>query len=454
VNRFSRIAAVVGTSSLLVTLPAVPAAAAPAVRLDMQDCNGDTSAPIDESTWNSSAVTSIAGGVHQVCAALFGDGDVPAPGSVTFSITSGPGSFTDAGGSTSLGNSVTVSPGDTYNVAYIKSTGTGTTTVQVSSGALSASGTKAWAAGAGRTVILGTPSGSSASAARVITATVRDAFANGVPGVSVTFGSSGVGRISSATTVVTDAGGQATATLRRFPGETGTQTVTATISPATTDCERPAADPAGAPAGVCIATASVQWTASASQLTLAADPIFGVWGTEFRIAGVLSAGSDPIPARNVSIFRRLGGGSFQFYRQATTDELGRFLIIDKPSANSQYFAIFGSEEDVSAAQSPIAGIGVRVGVIFNASRSSTPANSVVTFTGRVLPVHPGRSVYLQQFSPSSGWRTIASTRLTSQSTYTFHVVKRTSGFLLFRAAVASDADHAWNVSINRRIDWI
>lgn len=448
-----RIAPPLVLAFIVAVLSAAPASAASVkVRLDMKDCDGDVTAPVDETTWNADAVASVAGGIQAICAAVFGDADAAAPGSVTFAIVSGPGRFTDATGAQDFGTTTTVAPGATYNQVYLSSTASGTTIVRASADLLKTDGTKTWTAGAARTVVVPAPSGSSSSALRAVTATVRDLLGNGVPGVTVTFGSSGVGTMSSAPQQVTGSDGQATVVVERSAGETGTQTVTATISQAQTDCERAAGDPEGASAGICSAAINVVWTASRTELSLAAEPKIGVIGTTFALLGTLSAGQDEIGGRTVVVQRQTGGG-FAFVGEGVTDELGRFVVHHNPSANTVYRAVFSGDDMLLSAVSLLTGVGVRPGVILNATPQQTRAGGVVAFTGRVIPAHPGRPIYLQQYSPTSGWRTITSMRLSSSSTYAFRVVKRSAGYLLFRTAIASDADHVWNISINRRVDW-
>jgi hypothetical protein len=94
-----------------------------------------------------------------------------------------------------------------------------------------------------------TPATASTNAgeSRVFTASVVDSGGAPVTGAQVTFQETGPGQLvggtspdgnNSTVTATTGANGQATATVQTRPGETGTQTITASISSATTDCGR------------------------------------------------------------------------------------------------------------------------------------------------------------------------------------------------------------------------
>jgi Ca2+-binding RTX toxin-like protein len=237
------------------------------VRLDMEGCNGDRTAPVDESTWDEQAQPNPAGGVHEICAERFNALDEPQAGPVTFTITSGPGFFTNAAGTANLGNTVTVDEsGDGYVHAFIRSNQVGTTVVEAREGNATDTGRKPWvtAPANARNIDLQPEAATNPPATEhEVVAKVTDRFGNPVPGVTVTFTESGPGRFvtgGSSTTEVTDANGEARARTTTTPNEQGDQQITASIDPGATDCELPANQPdQGDPAGNCSDTVVKTW---------------------------------------------------------------------------------------------------------------------------------------------------------------------------------------------------
>jgi Ca2+-binding RTX toxin-like protein len=97
-----------------------------------------------------------------------------------------------------------------------------------------------------------------------VTCTVRDADGNLIQGQSVTFSEDGEGDFTTPTTTTTNDSGEVSASVSATAA--GTQTVTGTITESTgadtAECERPADDPEGSPAGVCSDSVTVTWTPS------------------------------------------------------------------------------------------------------------------------------------------------------------------------------------------------
>ncbi|HEX9695531.1 MAG TPA: hypothetical protein VGB64_04365 [Actinomycetota bacterium] len=428
------------------------------LRLDMSGCDGDAAAPIDEATWSSSAVAIEVAGVRAVCAARFDAADGSAPGPVAFTIIGGPGVFTDATGAQDLGTAVAVQVAGEINQTFLRSTVAGTTTVRASFASTVADGTAAWSAGAARTIALAGPVNPASGSASVVTATVLDRFANPAPGVGIAFSAGGAGGFSGgveSVTATTGPAGTATAGVQTAAGEIGTQTIAASLSPHETDCGRVAGDPTGASAGICRADVALNWIEAAPTLSLLVSPEIGVWGTQFAISGTLAAGGSGIPGKSVLISARpvgTGPDAWQPVAVPVTDELGLFIATAAPSLHTEYKAVFAGDASFTPAVSGSDRADVRVGLHLNASSPSLRSGQTVVFTGRILPEHPGHPVYLQQLTPG-GWRTIATTRGSGTSWYRFRVVKRSPGGLLFRTVTPSDFHHAWNASVNRRVDW-
>lgn len=435
-----------------------PGNGASAVRLDMDGCNGDATAPIDQTTWDAAAPPTEAGTVRTVCAARFDSSDGPAPGPVAYTITGGPGIFTDAAGVADYGTSLIVQSESGLNVVRIRSFATGTTSVRVALGTQAVVGSALWTAGAARVIELAGPVSPASGTTRTVTATVLDRFGNRVPSVEVAFSRGGIGRFAAGTETVlalTGADGTAAAGVKTNPGEVGAQTVSAALDAGETDCERASGDPPGSAAGVCRADAAFTWIEAAPELTLSVTPGFAVWGTHFAIAGALTAGSGGIGGRNVLIRARpvgSGAGAWAPVAVVKTGEDGAYAWSDVPDRHTEYWAVFLGDESYAGVDGGTARADVRVAVHLNQSHTRLSRRSAVVFTGRLLPMHPNHPVALQQLT-GAGWRTIATTRTGGTGWYSFRVVKGSPGGLLFRTITPSDFHHAWNASRNRRVDW-
>ena len=280
----------------------VPSGAGAArLELDMEGCNGNRLNPSDAS-WDATAVANDVSNdrndAHAVCAAAFSSSNTLVRVPVTFTITSGPGSFVvpattnnstvTEGSDEDLGASVTVDPGTCasgapgpgnastnpastgtssgdYACAFLLSDATGNTSVRAcvqGSTTICDTGTKPWQTtvqNARNVAVTPETATNKVGTDHTFTATVTDRFANPVPGVGVTWSRTGEGVVTTQETT-TNAEGQARAVVTS--DTEGTTTMTATISGASTDCDEPANAPAdreGSTAGACSDSGTKTW---------------------------------------------------------------------------------------------------------------------------------------------------------------------------------------------------
>ena len=228
------------------------------VRLDMEP-DADPCADFDQNALANPPRT-----VHEICAlaqSLAGGGT---PTQITFTITSGPGFFTNTAGTADFGATRTAEADNTgENHVFLRSNTAGTTTVQacITGTQTCVTGTKPWQVAApteARNIDLTPPTATNeTNTLHTVTATVIDVNGNPVPGVTISWTISGVGGFVNRD-ATTDANGTANATITS--GTEGTSTVTATISTAGTQCTQPVGTPAGATtAGNCADTATKTW---------------------------------------------------------------------------------------------------------------------------------------------------------------------------------------------------
>lgn len=194
-------------------------------------------------------------------------------------------------------------------------------------------------------------------------------------------------------------------------------------------------------------------------MTIGTSPAIGVYGTDFVISGEVRCQGVLVPNATVQIFRRfIGSGSFQT-SEAQTDVQGRYALrnTDLP-ASAFYSGTWGGNaacnSGADTGQQQVSAL-VRPGVTVNPRDTTLRHGDTAVLSGRVIPGHAGKKVWLQTYSGNPQmWRFHAEARLTSNSTYTLFYRRTTAGFLLFRIAFPTqDLDHAWNVSRNIRIDW-
>ncbi|MGH2729530.1 MAG: Ig-like domain-containing protein, partial [Actinomycetota bacterium] len=128
--------------------------------------------------------------------------------------------------------------------------------------------TKTWFVAQGRTIDCEPETDTNATGTEhTVTCTVKDRDGEPVSGEGVTFTEEGPGTFTTQTQQTTNAEGTASATVTS--DETGTETITGTITDDVTgaepgevdECDRPANDPQGAPAGVCADSVTKTWTA-------------------------------------------------------------------------------------------------------------------------------------------------------------------------------------------------
>lgn len=207
----------------------------------------------------------------------------------------------------------------------------------------------------------------------------------------------------------------------------------------------------------------VDSTGSTPSLTASVSPSTpSVWGTTFQIAGALSDSTGLLAGKAVQIQQRMPGAAVwsNLGAAGTTNANGAYSIpLDgqngrsKPSRNTEIRAIFLGGGGLLGAQTGPRLIQVRVGIPFSVSNAALVHGQTATFTGSVLPAHPGKKVNLQMLT-NSGWGTVQTVTLNSQSRYQATARLSSAGFRLFRAVFATQGtDHIWNISRNIGVRW-
>jgi Ca2+-binding RTX toxin-like protein len=187
-----------------------------------------------------------------------------------------------------------------------------------------------------------------------VTANVTDEAELPEAGVTVTFTETGVGTIITAdadpvaagTQVLTDAAGNAVVQTQTTTGVVGTESITGSLDPATTDCELPAGNPFGAPAGNCTETVTKTWQGAARNVVLTPETATNASGTIHSVvAKVTDVSGAPVAGTQVT-FTETGTGVFVANQDDASTAAGLQIATDA-SGEAEVFTttIAGQEGD-------------------------------------------------------------------------------------------------------------
>jgi hypothetical protein len=193
---------------------------------------------------------------------------------------------------------------------------------------------KEWEAREGRTIDCEPESAvNTINSNHTVTCVVKDRFGDPVEGTSVTFSESGSGTFVGPEQQITDAQGEAEATFTS--DETGTQTITGTLTEDTgpgepnevDECDRAAGDPAGAPEGMCSDQVSKTWTEPGGRnIDCEPETATNQTGTEHTvICTVTDAAGQPDQGRSVT-FTETGPGEFASASKVATGPDGKAQV--------------------------------------------------------------------------------------------------------------------------------
>jgi adhesin/invasin len=293
-----------------------------------------------------------------------------------------------------------------------------------------------------------------------LSATVRDVDGNPVPGVVVRFTESGAGAFrngSSQVDVTTNASGVATIETISLPGETGTQTVTATIQTPGTQCGQAAntgTDPQGnalnattntGAAGVCSDTSTVTFGAAASPSatptstsTTPPVPCTTPATVTLERTTITATGSSGVTVRATA---NSVVDLFAYSRPSTTyrvvrsaevgaDGVAEFRIV--PPTNTRLYA---QQRGCSAGQSVV--LNVRTQLSLNVVRNGTRN---YTFSGRALPARNGGLIVSLYRVTANGNQILTSQTRANASTGVYSITRQFTGSGRFGFVVRTGQD--------------
>ena len=134
----------------------------------------------------------------------------------------------------------------------------------------------------------------------------------------------------------------------------------------------------------------------------------------------------------------------------TTTDLGKATIAYVPKQHRYLRVRFAAGGRFLAATSAAKRVTVRAVVTSTISRTSVVLGKGATVSGKVIPAHSGKRVYLQRLT-SSGWRNVTYRTQTTTGTVSFAVRPTTKGTYRYRLHFAGDSDHLAGTSPSRTL---
>jgi hypothetical protein len=170
------------------------------------------------------------------------------------------------------------------------------------------------------------------------------------------------------------------------------------------------------------------------------------WREGVKLTGTLT-GPSPLANEKVTMYvRRALTSTFVAVASSYTNANGDYTLTYNPQWTAEYQVRFAGSPRAYPADSPKRVVTVVPAANFLIN-SSTPIKlgRSWTLSGNVGPNHPGQIVYVQR-RVNGIWRSIASARLSSTSTYRLVLKPNARGTWVLRAYKPADGDHASTVS--------
>jgi hypothetical protein len=191
-------------------------------------------------------------------------------------------------------------------------------------------------------------------------------------------------------------------------------------------------------------------SAGASTLTVSTPPARIHWRLGVKLIGTLANGS-PLPNEKVTLFaRRAMTSTFVPVASSTTNGEGNYTLTYNPPWTVELQVRFAGSPRGYAAVSAKRVVTVVPAANLSVSTYAIRLGASFTLTGNVGPNHAGQIVYIQR-KVSGVWRNIASTRLSSTSTFRLVYRPNARGTWEMRAYKPADGDHASTTSAGRTV---
>jgi hypothetical protein len=163
------------------------------------------------------------------------------------------------------------------------------------------------------------------------------------------------------------------------------------------------------------------------------DPIS--YGQSVTISGVLAGGANQPITLLAHTARQRG---FAPVAQATTDASGNYTFLAQAPVNSTFYKVQGEGKS-----SAVLFEGVKDVLTAQVSASSVPEGQTLTFTGSVVPSHPGHIVYLErQNTTGDAFDVVQVATIGAESTFSIPCQVYDTGSQVFRVYIPGGPENA------------
>lgn len=175
------------------------------------------------------------------------------------------------------------------------------------------------------------------------------------------------------------------------------------------------------------------------------------WRNGVKLTGTLAGGAEPLDRQKVVLYvRRAMTSTAVPVSSTTTDARGAYTLTYTPPWTAEYQVRYAGSSAAYPVDSAKRTVAVLPAINFNTPALDVKVGRALVTSGNVGPGHPGQVVSIQR-KLNGVWRTIASGRLTSTSTYRVSVTPTTRGTWELRAYKPADSDHAATSSSGRTL---
>ena len=176
-----------------------------------------------------------------------------------------------------------------------------------------------------------------------------------------------------------------------------------------------------------------------AELTInsSADPI--PYGQSVTLSGTLAGGADQSVTLLARTVRQRG---FARVAQTTTDSSGNYTFAALAPINSTFYKVQGEGKT-----SAVLFEGVKDVLSAQVSATSIPEGQTLTFTGSVVPSHPGHIVYVERQNASGeGFHVVQVQRLSAESTFSMPYQVYSTGSQVFRVYIPGGPENEGDAS--------
>jgi hypothetical protein len=152
-----------------------------------------------------------------------------------------------------------------------------------------------------------------------------------------------------------------------------------------------------------------------------------------------------VAGQSVVVLQRTAGTTAWLTAGRATSAADGSVTWSGTSVSSDWQLRFDGAPGLAASTGPVVSAPVATAVSLKASATKLQLNAFLTLTGSVAPAHAGQPVYADVWTGAT-WTQVASTNLSSTSTYSTKFKVTTRGALAYRVRKPADVDHAAGTS--------